>query len=552
MDIIFGYLHQGFSAIAPFVILLGLLIFVHELGHFSVAKFFGVRVEVFSLGFGKKIFQFKQGDTVYCLSLIPLGGYVKMFGDEHGQVLNEEEKKYSFLHKPVGQRIGIVLAGPMMNFIFAIFIFMLVSLLGEDLRGPVIGDISSSSLAYSNGFRSGDTVVRAGKSNVKSWEDFQDALNSSKGSELQIEVQREVGGQHETLQSKASIKTNPNILSSESQIGEIEGITANSRQSVVGVRSLSLAEKAGLKTGDRITAINDIKVKYFRQIENVLVSQSGLNIKIDVERSNFDESKTEKISASLDHPRFSSMAGLGLESSELYLAKIMESTPAALAGLLEGDRIIKVGTTEVEKWDDLLNIVKSFSGTGSLNFEIERQGKIQNFEITPKMTSQMNAQNGEEKRFTIGIIPHIMIAEPIVVKVQAENIFVASQRGLARTYDVTVMTVLSFVRLIENKISPKNIGGVISIGQAASETFKIGITHFLQMMAVISINLFILNLLPIPVLDGGHLLFYTIEALKGAPVSMKKMEVAQQVGLVLLMSLMVFALFNDFTRLIGN
>lgn len=111
------------------------------------------------------------------------------------------------------------------------------------------------------------------------------------------------------------------------------------------------------------------------------------------------------------------------------------------------------------------------------------------------------------------------------------------------------MTVMSFVRLFEGKVSPKNIGGIISIGQAASETFKIGISPFLKMMGLISVNLFILNLLPIPVLDGGHLLFYTIEALKGAPISIKKMEIAQQVGLALLMSLMVFALFNDFTRI---
>jgi regulator of sigma E protease len=122
---------------------------------------------------------------------------------------------------------------------------------------------------------------------------------------------------------------------------------------------------------------------------------------------------------------------------------------------------------------------------------------------------------------------------------------------MQKTWDVTAMTVLSFLRLIQNKISPKNIGGVISIGQAASETFKIGYVHFLQMMAIISVNLFVLNLLPIPVLDGGHLLFYSIEAIRGAPVSMRKMEIAQQVGLVVLMSLMVFALFNDFSRLMG-
>jgi regulator of sigma E protease len=203
------------------------------------------------------------------------------------------------------------------------------------------------------------------------------------------------------------------------------------------------------------------------------------------------------------------------------------------------------------KWEDVLNTVKTYSGEGSLAIEINRKGESKTFQIVPKMTAQMNSQGGEEKRYTIGIIPHILLAAPIMTKVKADGVLSALSRGVQKTSEVTVMTVLSFLRLIQNKISPKNIGGVISIGQAASETFKIGFTHFLQMMAVISINLFILNLLPIPVLDGGHLLFYTIEALKGAPVSMKKMEIAQQIGLVVLMSLMVFALFNDFSRLLG-
>jgi len=137
------------------------------------------------------------------------------------------------------------------------------------------------------------------------------------------------------------------------------------------------------------------------------------------------------------------------------------------------------------------------------------------------------------------------------VIVKADGVGAALVRGWDRTLEITKMTVVSFLRLIQTKISPKNIGGVISIGQAASETYKAGITSFLQMMAVISVNLFILNLLPIPVLDGGHLVFYTIEAIKGSPLSLRKMEIAQQVGLVVLMSLMVFALFNDFTRLFG-
>jgi regulator of sigma E protease len=552
MEMIYGYLHQGLSAIVPFVVLLGLLIFVHELGHFLVAKYFGVRVEVFSLGFGKKIFQFKRGDTVYCLSLIPLGGYVKMFGDEQGVELPEAEKKYSFLHKPVGQRIGVVLAGPLMNFFFAILIFFVVALLGEDLRAPVVGDVSGDSVAYQAGFRSGDTILKAGAKTVRSWDEVQDRLTAAEGSEIQVDIRREVGGQTETLRAKTLLKDNPNILSAESHVGEIPGLSTASKQSVVGIVPLSFADKNGLKTGDRIVMINGHPIKYFREIENVMISQAGEAISLDIERYDFEETKVEKIKINLPYSRFSSLEGLGIESSELYLAKVVEGTPAAQAGLQNGDRVVRVNGSTPEKWEDVLATVKSFSGEGKLSFDINRAGTTKTFEIAPQMTSQMNSQGGEEKRYTIGIIPHIMIAAPVVAKIKASGPIEALQRGVRKTVDVTVMTVLSFVRLVQNKISPKNIGGVISIGQAASETFKIGISHFLQMMAVISINLFILNLLPIPVLDGGHLLFYSIEALRGSPIGLRKMEIAQQMGLVVLVSLMVFALFNDFSRLLGT
>src|SRR5688572_19351866 len=141
MEFLTHYLHQGASFIVPLIILLGLLIFVHELGHFLVAKYYGVRVEVFSLGFGKKIFSHKRGDTEYCISLIPFGGYVKMFGDDPTAEVPAEEKKFAFNHKPVGQRIAVVLAGPLMNFFFAILLFMMITLIGEETIQPVIGDI---------------------------------------------------------------------------------------------------------------------------------------------------------------------------------------------------------------------------------------------------------------------------------------------------------------------------------------------------------------------------------------------------------------------------
>ena len=176
MTALISFLQNSVAYIVPMVVLLGLLIFVHELGHFLVAKYFKVRVETFSLGFGPKIFKFKRGDTTYAISAIPLGGYVKMFGDDPSAEVPEDMKTKSFLHKPVGQRIWIVLAGPLMNFFFAIAIFAVVAFVGEPLLAPKLGDIKADSSAFTAGFRSGDTVTKVNGQEVKTWDKLQAAI----------------------------------------------------------------------------------------------------------------------------------------------------------------------------------------------------------------------------------------------------------------------------------------------------------------------------------------------------------------------------------------
>lgn len=555
MEIIIGLLHKSFFTIVPFVILLGILIFIHEFGHFIIARLCGVRVEVFSLGFGKKIFQYKRGDTNYCISIIPLGGYVKMFGDQPGAEIPESEKQFSFTHKNVWQRIAVVLAGPLMNFFFAIFIFFVVAFVGEDYRSTRVGDIAPESKAYAAGFRSGDKILSVNGAGVTTWEDFDSKLADIHDTQAMVDIQR--GSEKSTLKVDVTSKPNPNVLSSDLTVGEIEGLSSLSKAALVGVQKDSALAALGLKTGDRITAVNGEPVAYWRDLEPTLAKQSTQKpLQIDVERfANADGSKTENMSITMAPTNLAKydFNTLKLESSDLYLGQILDNTPAKRAGLLPGDRILQINSTKIEKWDDVISSVKSYAGEkDGVKLQVLRGNEILHMTIVPQMISQMTQGGVEDKRYTIGVAPYISFAAPETVKVSTSNPIEAIKIGVQRTWDVSVMTVMSFVRLFQGKVSPKNIGGVISIGQAASETFKIGISPFLRMMGLISVNLFILNLLPIPVLDGGHLLFYTIEGLKGAPISMKKMEIAQQVGLVLLMSLMVFALFNDFTRLFGN
>lgn len=557
MEILFNIWTFLAAKVVPFVTLLGILIFVHELGHFLVALACKVRVEVFSLGFGKKLFSYKRGDTTYCLSIIPLGGYVKMFGEQPGEQIPESEKSVSFTHKTVLQRIAIVLAGPMMNLFFAVFIFFVVANMGEEVKAPVAGDIPTQSVAAKVGLRSGDIFLSAGNSPVRSWEELQKQLNTYKDKSIELEF-KHADGAVGKITTNVSVKPNPNILSTDEFIGEIDGLSTMARGASVGVLETSPLKVFGLRSGDTIKAINGVEIEFFRDLDAAFAKlDANAPIDLDIERITADLEGSENLKITANAVPVSSgsklsLQNLGLESADLYLAKVVDKSPAEVGGLKRGDRLVAINGKALTEWEQVVETIKSSDGVTPIAIDILRAGTASKISITPKMSSTMTHQGAEEKRFTIGILPYVNVMPGKSMILKASSFGEALSRGWHRTWDVTAMTVMSFVRLFQAKVSPKNIGGVLSIGQAASESFRVGITHFLQMMAIISVNLFILNLLPIPVLDGGHLLFYTIEMFRGSPVSLKKMEFAQQVGLALLMSLMVFALFNDFTRLFSS
>lgn len=560
MDTISSYLESGFYFTFALIVLLGVLIFVHELGHFLVARWCGVRVEVFSLGFGKKIFKYKKDDTVYAISVIPLGGYVKMFGEQPGSEITEAEKAVSFTHKTVWQRIAIVAAGPLMNFFFAVLIFSAIAFIGEDASIARVGDVPATTAAYESGLRSGDHIRMINDELVATWDDVQKKLNKHKGSQIQVQVQREPQLENLNLTLDVAVRPNGNLLSFDTEIGELEGVSTLSTSAVIGVTGESKLRSLGMKTGDRIVSINGEKIRFLRELEDRLSQlQSNTALTFDIERAQADKKELEKLT--LTFAGFSetgssgarySMDLLGLESINLYIQRISPGAPADKAGLQSADRIVAINDKPVTEWMDVINGIKSFDGTNPIKMDIARDGEILKKTLTPQMTSQLAPNGADDKRFTIGITTYDSYSTYDPTKISTRNPLQAVAKSFVRTWDYSAMTLISFVRLIENKISPKNIGGIISIGQAASATFQMGYIQFLQMMALISINLFVLNLLPIPVLDGGHLVAYFIEAVKGSPVNLRKLEYAQQIGIFLLVSLMVFALYNDFSRLLGG
>lgn len=559
MDLILNFVQQGVSFIVPLVILLGLLIFVHELGHFLVAVYNGVRVEVFSLGFGKKIFSYKRGYTEYCISIIPFGGYVKMFGDDPTGKVDEAERQHSFVHKRVGQRIAVVLAGPLMNFFFAILLFFVIALVGEDFIRPIVGDLSEKSAAYSSGLRAGDTIISVNGESVKTWDRVQKIVEENANRSLKLEVQRFQTNQVETIEAKATQGPNKNILSTKALIGEIEGLANLAKAAAIGVSGpQTLAAKSGLQSLDQIIAINGTPTPRWVDFLYVLSSEiKKPSLRIDIERTRVGEKKPESLSITFDTTQIDSskeisslVAEIGIESSEYYLASVVPDSSAAAAGLQRGDRILKINEQVILEWSDLVNSVKSFvPEKGPLKVEFRRDGKVAEVQVTPKVISQPGPTGHDEKSYAMGVVTALSYAPAITAQIKTTNIAEAAKIGFVDTLHWTQTTVLSFVRLIQNKVSAKSIGGPIMIGQLASKTFQVGISPFLKIMAIISINLFVLNLLPIPVLDGGHLVFFTIEAIKGSPLSLRKMEIAQQIGLALLMGLMVFAIFNDVSRL---
>jgi len=553
MEILLKLTQNIWYMVIPFILLLGILVFVHELGHFLVARLCGVKVEVFSLGFGKKLFQYKHGDTNYCLSMIPLGGYVKMFGEQPGDnSISEELKSVSFTHKTVYQRIAIVLAGPLMNLLFAIFVFGLVSYLGEDKRPARVGDLAHQSTAYQSGIRPGDLILTVSGKPVKIWDEVQAELNKKIDQNIEMEIQT-LEGNVKSISAPVSSIENPNPLASSKVIGTIEGLDFLSKSSVIAVTESSLFSSVGLKTGDRIKSINGSEIRFWRDLESVFSQlQSGEQASLEVERLTQDSPMPEILSVNFIKPENDQLLNVGIESPELYLAHIFPNSPAQQAGLQVGDRLKTINGVVLSEWQEVLNLIKSYDDTtGAIQLTVARAGKDINFNILPKKTSHMTQNGKEEKRFTIGISPMLSMTTEANLIVKADGIFDAITKGSVKSYDFTVMTLLSFVRMFQGEISPKNVGGVISIGAVASESFKAGFNYFLQIMGIISISLFVLNLLPIPVLDGGHLVFYTVEMIKGSPLSLKKMEMAQQVGIVLLMSLMLFALYNDFSKLFG-
>lgn len=446
------------QTVLAFVVTLGVLIFVHEYGHFWVARRCGVKVLRFSIGFGRPLISWKdKHDTEFVVAALPLGGYVKMLG-EPGAEIPDQQKSQSFAHKPVLQRFAIVSAGPLVNLFFAIFLYWLLFLSGVSSVAPVVGTVLPDTPAQLAGFQQMDEIVAVDGDETETWDDV--------------------------------------LLELVARLGESTDVL------------FTVKPQDGTATEQRV-------------------------VKLEHWMSGQEKENPLKL--------------LGLEPFypiiPPVLGEIEPGMAAESSGLRTGDRILTVNDVELLSWEEWVSLIRDNPGV-PMTLSVERGDEVMTLELTP------GTAQDEKTGATIGRIG----ARPDVSLVKYPDGMLRELKygplaSVGKAFDYAwsriVLTVSAIGKMVVGKISLDNISGPITIAKVAGDSASYGLESFLTFVAYLSISLGVLNLLPIPVLDGGHLMYYLVEMIKGSPVSEKAQAVGNSLGLGLLMMFMGLAFYND-------
>ena len=448
------------NTIVAFIVALGVLIIVHEYGHYVIARLCGVKVLRFSVGFGRALFVKRIGkdQTEWVIAAIPFGGYVKMLDEREGPVEPHEAYR-AFNRQNVRRRIAIVVAGPLFNFIFAVLVYAGLFMYGLPEARPVLGAPPAGTIAATAGLAAGDTVRSVEGEPIATWQDLRWQI-------LQAALQRQ-SVRVETINERGHIST-ASIDLREFPANEVDG---------------DVLERIGLR--------------------------------------------------------------LWRPTLEPVFGQLVAGGPAERAGLAAGDRILQADGKPIESWEALVAAVRAHPGA-PLRLLVERNGATRSTEVTPESVAA-----GQQRIGRIGAAPRVPAshADKILIRVQYGPL-VSLQRGLAKTWDISIFSLRMLGRMLIGEVSWKHLSGPVTIADFAGQSAQMGWMSYVSFLALISISLGVLNLLPIPLLDGGHLLYYAIEIVKGGPVSERVMELGQRVGLALLLVMMAFAFYNDLNRLL--
>lgn len=451
--------------VLAFVVALGILVAIHEYGHFWTARTLGVKVLRFAVGFGRPIWKRTGADgTEYVVAMIPLGGYVKMLDEREGDV-DPAEAERAFNRQSVWTRIAIVAAGPIANFLLAIAAYWLMFVIGISGLAPRMDTPVVGSPAERAGVVAGSEIVGVGTRDTPSWESVRLAMLDS-------------------------------VLASP---GEPVMLRVRGSNGVLSDVSLSVDARGTLENGSDI------------------VADAGLRA--------------------------------WLPPLAPVIDVVSPGEAAAAAGLMPGDRIVAVEDDEVQTWSDWVQHIRGNPGE-PLRLQIERDGAEQALTIIPGVRGEGEGRYGFIGASARADDAYLQAVESLQT-VDRHGPLEAVSKAVAQTWHMTSLTVQMIGKLITGQAALENVSGPLTIAQFAGESASVGIDHYLKFIALISVSLAVLNLLPVPVLDGGHLLFFAIEVVKGSPLSERMQLLGQQIGLALLAGLMCLAFYNDILRLLG-
>lgn len=554
--------------VVAMILMLGGLVLFHELGHFVVGRWCGVAVETFSIGFGANIFSRKIGQTTYQVSWLPLGGYVKFYGAVRNEDTPEDLKGILYHEASLLKRALIIFAGPLANFMLAFIIFWVMVMVGMEVPPPTVGDVIEGSRAQKAGVLPGDRFISIDSKPIKSWSDIERSISRSPEREIQVTVERD--GAQTNLSIVPEAVEGVSLFGTKAKIGRA-GIALGYPSAVVTVVDQeSLLGKAGLQTGDRIefyknpTSGDQDKVKGFHDFLHLLKIWKKSNVasmdwtvqKMKVVQRSDGRAAEEKdgspriVTVNIAQWPEGDQATdrayghmLGVADSHLTVAAVAGETAKTLKA---GDHLISWNGNKIRTVYHLQEMMMD-NQKPTAQVEVNRGGSplIQTVDLKG---NDVQKAEGNIKIYTLDVTMLGMSSMPDPAVIQYKNPFVAAQAAVKEGYTQTVMMVSSFWAIISGQLPLKALGGPIMIAKVASDSAKAGFAAFFATMAVISINLGIVNLFPIPVLDGGQLVMLGAERLKGGPLGEQTVENFHKLGFVLVLCLIVLAMYNDLSR----
>ncbi len=547
-----------------FIPLLGTLIFVHELGHFLAAKACGVRVLKFSLGFGPPIgfgrfrLRWLRAGTEYVIAWLPLGGFVKMLGEpmpgadpeSEPQIVIDATPDEYMSAKRTWQKLLITFAGPAMNLLLPVVAFWIILWIGIPRATNVIGMVEQGSPAAAVGIQAGDRVMAIDGQPVSWWDEAHLAIAEQVATSLEFEVDR--GGERMLFDVPVERRGVLDAFGAVEQLGWI-GVASRRQPNLLGVPFHDVpAARAGLRSGDRVVRVGDREVEDWegirRAFEELGPAASGDTVPFEVLRREGDES--EPASRVSDVPALASLEELGVVPATVLVSVVTPEMPAAEAGLKRGDLLLAVDGRPVGSFTSFANTVRT-SGGREMELTYARDGETTTVTLEPRLREvegRFEIEGMTEQIYQVGIGPELVGLLGDSALHQARNPLVAVPRAVEMTLEITIVFLRGLGKLVSGSVGTDKLGGPILIAEIARKSLDLGWRTYLGTMMLISINLGILNLLPIPILDGGQALIYLVEGVKRSPISVRSRELVQQTGLIMIVMLMAVAFWNDLSR----